>query len=333
MKGTAKILIICLIAVARHIYVSKWQLVDLYDGYDSTHSAVDIASENDATKAEPESAGNLAGTPDTAEVKGVEVKLANKPTSIQEQRIEKPISQPSELKPPSVPACALLFFGLPKQFKEKALPSIREYILGPNPTCDVYVHTYNKGFISNARNGEKNSTLHTNEVYLLPNATIMRETENALLQKHNLTYYHQFCPVSWECPTSMDNMIKQWYSIEQVWSLMRQPYSQVGLFRLDVHYTNPINISDSAAAVPNWGHFKGINDRMFYGRYDNARVWANSRFPLVEKWVKIKQSNMELYSERYLRYALKDSNISFEEKPICFHRLRATGEELVNDCK
>eukprot|EP00555_Chaetoceros_dichaeta_P002003 CAMPEP_0198248984 /NCGR_PEP_ID=MMETSP1447-20131203/625_1 /TAXON_ID=420782 /ORGANISM="Chaetoceros dichaeta, Strain CCMP1751" /LENGTH=202 /DNA_ID=CAMNT_0043933505 /DNA_START=72 /DNA_END=677 /DNA_ORIENTATION=- len=200
-----------------------------------------------------------------------------------------------EAKPKS---CALLFFGLAKQFEEKALPSIREYILGPNPTCDVYAHTYKKGFISSARNGELNETLRTDEVYLLPNATVMRETEDAFLQNHNLTYYHQFFPQShtagWEFPTSMDNMLKQWYSIKRVWSLMREPYSQVGLFRLDVHYTNPINISDSAAAVPNWGHSdiyyrnpintfaaampnwghsSSINDRMFYGRYDNARVW------------------------------------------------------------
>jgi len=231
--------------------------------------------------------------------------------------------------------CALLFFGLPKQFKEVALPSIIEHILGPNPTCDVYAHTYKKESLTSAINKEFNTTLHTDEVYLLPNATILMETEDTFLQTHNLEYYHQFFPHGtggWEFPTSINNMIKQWHSIERVWSLMRQPYTQVGLFRLDVHFTNPINVSDSAAAVPNWGHWSGVNDRMFYGSYDNARVWANSRFPLVEKYIKTKKGKKKgLHSESYMRFVLKYMNIPFEEKPICFNRLRANGNTC-EDC-
>ena len=65
-------------------------------------------------------------------------------------------------------------------------------------------------------------------------------------------------------------MIKQWHSIESVWELMefhaakrRVFYKQVGLFRLDAYYVDPINVSDSQAALLSFGSCKGVNDRLF----------------------------------------------------------------------
>eukprot|EP00978_Attheya_sp_CCMP212_P025137 scaffold80429_cov66-Attheya_sp.AAC.2 len=101
-----------------------------------------------------------------------------------------------------------------------------------------------------------------------------------------------------ECCGSHDNMIKQWNSIQGVWDLMQHYaykqkngpggsdsenyYEQVGLFRSDIYYTRPIEIFDSKAAVPSFALHLGYKDRLFYGSYENARIWAsNKRFDFM----------------------------------------------------
>ncbi len=65
-----------------------------------------------------------------------------------------PESQDSKKKP-----CALLFFGLVKDFKDLALPAIQRNIIDPNPSCDVFLHTYDIDKVpENKRNREVNGT-------------------------------------------------------------------------------------------------------------------------------------------------------------------------------
>jgi len=97
-------------------------------------------------------------------------------------------------------------------------------------------------------------------------------------------------------------MLTQWYSIELdlAYCESRTPRYDYSDWTRSLHKAM---IQDAAAAVPNWGKFGGINDRMCYGRYDNDRVWANSMFPLVEKWVKTELGKKQgLHSESYLQY-------------------------------
>jgi hypothetical protein len=119
--------------------------------------------------------------------------------------------------------CALIFFGLPKHFKDMCLPSIRRYIIRTNPTCDVYAHTYDIRSTSNARNGEETSPVHPEDVFLLTASTAM-DTESDFLAARNISYYRTAFPKpsSWVYPTSMDNMIKQWHSIDRAWKMMEE---------------------------------------------------------------------------------------------------------------
>ena len=51
-------------------------------------------------------------------------------------------------------------------------------------------------------------------------------------------------------PNSMDNMIREWHSIERVWDLMlasARSYTRVGLFRLDSVLTRPIALHEYSA--------------------------------------------------------------------------------------
>ena len=235
--------------------------------------------------------------------------------------------------------CALLFFGLVKEF-QVVLPSINEYILQHNPECDVYAHTYNITSVTNKRNHEKNAPIRPYDVYKLT-ANVELDKMEAFHDAKNVSYYRQFFPTSrrfnWAYPTSMDNMIKQWYSIERVWGLMRSAekkkkctYDRVGLFRLDVVYLNAINIGDAnEKAVTPRAIGKGeMNDRMFYGSRSNANVWATQRFDNVERYV---QKYKELWSESFLRFLFR--NIRVKERHICFKRIRADGRVEGRDKK
>ncbi|GMH66992.1 hypothetical protein TrRE_jg8979 [Triparma retinervis] len=134
----------------------------------------------------------------------------------------------------------------------------------------------------------------------------------------------------------MDNMIKQWHSIDRAWKMMEESgktYSRVGLFRLDVLYTHEISIAatEGEAVVPDFLKSGGKNDRMFFGNIEHARVWATGRFDLVPHFLdsQSKGGYIGLHSEKFMKFLLRE--IPVTEKPICFHRVRATGK-IVKDC-
>ena len=139
----------------------------------------------------------------------------------------------------------------------------------------------------------------------------------------------------------MDNMVKQWHSIEQVWNLMEEAenklnihYERVGLFRSDVLYANPIDIMDGNddAVTPMFASSRA-NDRMFYGSYENARIWATIRFPSVECYRPSKKK-YGLHSEQFMKdQILASMNTRVVKKDICFFRVRATGLVMSDDCR
>jgi hypothetical protein len=250
------------------------------------------------------------------------------------------MQQPFALLPKSTAAnlekdCALLFFGLAKKFKKLVLPSIRKYILNYNPNCDIYAHTYDLHKITNPRNGEKNNVVHPLEVYSLTNNVVL-DTLESVSKVRNFEYYHKFSldftpsPYHTIGPISMDNMIKEWHSIERVWNSTKPfKYKRVGLFRLDVQYQEPIIITNGDAVVPNFEDFGYVNDRAFYGLYKWAKIWALTRFHQVEAQAKRNQN--DLMAEKFLAYVLRD--VPYEKKSMCFWRVRANGKIKNQDCQ
>uniref|UniRef100_A0A7S1FQT1 Uncharacterized protein n=1 Tax=Corethron hystrix TaxID=216773 RepID=A0A7S1FQT1_9STRA len=239
--------------------------------------------------------------------------------------------------------CALLFFGLPKEFKNIVLPSIQKYILDVNPKCDIYAHAFDvKNAISNDRNGEDStSKLKPDEIFLLTENVLMTTPEK-FGKEVNTDDYLKYFPHKysgggrWVYPTSLENLLKQWYSIKSVWGLMEDSvkkktkkgkpyYSKVGLFRTDVLYSTPIDINDGDAVIPAFANGDGFrNDRMFYGLYGYAKVWATNRYPSVKKYMKTDWGKTHcLHSERFMNKLIED--IPWETRPICFQRVRAGG--------
>mmetsp|Transcript_26552 Transcript_26552/g.50286 ORF Transcript_26552/g.50286 Transcript_26552/m.50286 type:complete len:318 (+) Transcript_26552:867-1820(+) len=226
--------------------------------------------------------------------------------------------------------CALLFFGLIKRF-ELVLPSINQYIVENNPNCDIYAHTYKIRQTSNPRNNETDAEIRPEDLFLLTPNVVM-DTDTEFLRSRNISYYRTFFPddAGWDYPTSIDNMVKQWHSIERAWGVMQASeiasntmYSRVGLFRLDVFYTNEIDLLDGDAVVPDWHSFGGINDRVFYGSRFNANIWATHRFRKLPDYV-TETGIKGIKSEKFMKFLMRD--VPLTRKRICFRRVRANGD-------
>ena len=63
--------------------------------------------------------------------------------------------------------CAFIFFGLVKRFQDLVYPSIKKYLLGVNPKCDIFAHTWNISSFDNPRNQEQNCMINYSDVYSL----------------------------------------------------------------------------------------------------------------------------------------------------------------------
>ena len=261
--------------------------------------------------------------------------------------------------------CALLFFGLIKDFQSLILPSIQRNIILPNLQCDIFLHTYNLTDIPvNERNGElKPQQFNVSEAYLLTNHVILEgmdsfyEKRKEVLERTRRLYHRDWG----DCCRSHDNMIKQWNSLQGVWDLMRQyedqnsdngtaagnqhHYEQVGVFRSDVYYTRPINIFDSKAASPSFARNWGYNDRLFYGSHENSEIWASKRFDFVNAFEdsymrlfndtrKPRQRNVldGYHSETFILNLLDHYGVNVTLKDHCVWRVRSGQKLVVGDC-
>lgn len=136
----------------------------------------------------------------------------------------------------------------------------------------------------------------------------------------DLEYYRKYFPKTegWSYPSSMDNMIKQWYSIQTAWNYMESfslNYNRVGVFRIDLIYETPIYLDEKEAVQPNFGYaflsdLRYMNDRFFYGSYNASKHWASHRFKYVPKYLSLIQhtkfESRGLHSETFLYYLMRD---------------------------
>jgi len=256
------------------------------------------------------------------------------------------------------PHCALLFFGLPRQFKSIVYPTIKKYVIDPNQNCKIFVHAYNVTQANEARSGTSTGHVNIEELKLLTlsfdESQVLLETEEQFLNQRNLTFFRQFHPrpSAWSYPSSIDNMIRQWHSIEGAWKTMEHfenknemHFDRVGLFRLDLKYEEAVDVesSEEVAVVPQFMYkgttWSGTNDRLFYGLRNAAEIWATNRFASVEEYLTWHESNPDyenlygLHSEDFVRYLMYYKwGVPVEDKLICIKRVRSDGNILEKDC-
>ncbi|CAJ1970501.1 unnamed protein product [Cylindrotheca closterium] len=288
--------------------------------------------------------------------------------------------------------CALCFFGLPRSYESVVLPTIEKNILRPNAKyrCDVFVHFFDQATEAAGRynDGGKIDPSHiyfldgsVRKVYdefnqarmnrssMLPAVVqFVNDTDDTFItaRRHQLKKYHNsrneqgnqiYFPwkSNWK-NSSMDNMIKQWHSINASFSLMESygqshsvRYERVAMLRNDVLYVTPIDIylldnlnktidyDNSHFVMPPFCRYP-VNDRMIYGPYGAVRIWATQRFDLIEHRVRqAKDEGYEMHSERFLDSTVLPTMEALGyhrhmNPDVCFVRTRTNGIVMVNDC-
>ena len=153
--------------------------------------------------------------------------------------------------------------------------------------------------------------------------------------------------------TSLDNIVKQWHSVEYAFKLMdmsaRQQqvsYSRVGMFRNDAMYLTPIDIAmldtklqtyDSLnryVTVAPFGR-SPINDRMIYGPMEAVRIWSTQRFAKIDERARLRQDpGYEMHSERFLNASIFPAMAApiNVDRHCCFVRTRSDESALISDC-
>eukprot|EP00536_Pseudo-nitzschia_multiseries_P001882 jgi/Psemu1/235144/estExt_Genewise1.C_240128 len=251
------------------------------------------------------------------------------------------------------------------------LPSLIRNVLEPNARhgCDVFAHVYMQ---ESEPPGRRNpgGELRPRDIALLKDAvqSVAKAHYDALVRDHYQSFlerraeqmreYREATTTTadgrtvpayfpWEAKsygkssTSLDNIVKQWHSIQTAFKMMdytakvrKHSYDRVGMFRSDALYVTPIDIASlgnagstagSANANANAGSegivpvydvhnryfvtpgfaLNPINDRMVYGPYDAVKIWATKRFDLVEESA-THQTNpgWTMHSERFLNHSL-----------------------------
>lgn len=170
--------------------------------------------------------------------------------------------------------CAINLYGLPRQFQELVLPSLKRNVIQPNAkyNCDYFVHYYDRREESDYRGADRgrSGTIDPEQVKLLtqavheehlndpPSVVFEKETEESFFSRHDslLETIHTkrgsdekllYIPLSEEKPfpnATIVNIIKMWHSQQAVWDLMMKSkkYSRVAMLRSDVLYVTPIDI-------------------------------------------------------------------------------------------
>lgn len=289
--------------------------------------------------------------------------------------------------------CAILFWGLPRAYETLVLPSIVQNIVIPNQQymCDYFVHFYHATGEAAGRSGSGGS-IDPTAIYSLKSAidevnknnhSIMDDTMqqqrvefvydtdeqfwnkyNPLItkirekKKNGKYYYFPWKAVTYTHPTTLDNIIKMWNSIESSWKLMssqNRQYDQVGMFRSDVLYVTPIDIYKNPSSnddvvqetqkpyvvIPNFGNHP-VSDRIIYGPYAAVKIWASERFSQLEQhvqWIYDNDPGWGMHSERFINYSIlplirNRTGIDVVQHPtLCFLRARADESVWISDCE
>jgi hypothetical protein len=238
----------------------------------------------------------------------------------------------------------ICFWGLTRSLKY-TLDSITE-VLNRFPNRTVFLHTYELDELySNPQGKEYNIQLNKDEWKLLNPDYHIVDNQREVLSRLNVEQYRSSGD-PWNSDFKvLDNFILGMYSLKRVTELMMENskgYKRVIFMRPDVKFIKgPTNSMVETAerntiVVPkfhSWSYtngitkpYGGVNDRFAICSYSAAKIYG-LRFNSLLEYSK----HYPPHSETFLRDYLSAKGISVNKSDICFHRIRATGQEL-DDC-
>ena len=227
---------------------------------------------------------------------------------------------------------AVCFWGLTRSLKY-TLPSIQS-VLASLGTPTIFLHTYRvKGLYTNERAHEKDIELDPDEWKDLNPDVHEIEDQEEVKTSLNVEAYRTSGDPWHNDYATLDNFILAMHSLNRVTQLMlqsKQHFTHVIFMRPDVVFKTPLKESYLSLAkrntcvVPGFHSWGGVNDRFAICPLPVAKRYG-TRFNGLLDYSKTRKP----HSETYLKHVLQ--GIHIRKIPICFHRVRATGEEFP-DC-
>lgn len=228
---------------------------------------------------------------------------------------------------------AICFFGLTRSLKFTH-PSIKKYIFDPlhnnGIVYDIYLHTFYLKTLTNPRAGEINCVLDNNEYKLLEPITAKQiDDQNKIDPILNFKAYRSKGDPWKNQFKSLDNLLRQLYSLEQVtklWESSGIEYDVVVYCRPDVKYLKDIdtgllkNLKDGCVYVPSFLSCKGCNDRFAIGKPAAMKIYGNRRRGALEY-----SKTKPLHAETFLATTLTQFGFGICKIHFPFYRIRANG--------
>ena len=302
-------------------------------------------------------------------------------------------SRPRTSKVPGEQRCAINLFGLPRAFQSLVLPSLLKNVIQTNQqyNCDYFVHYY---FLQEEVGGRSGSggKIDPNEIKQLeqavrqvaansgnskkrtPTVAFAFDTEQQFWKEYTpLTekirntkdpegnyLYFPYKAVTYKYPTTTDNIVKMWHSIQRSYRLMEQyekklnvKYTRVAMLRSDVVYVTPVDMyfvnqtlpkdtDNRVAVIPGFGKHP-VSDRLIYGPREAVHIWATQRFPRLDEHVQMIYNSTQhhgfgMHSERFVGLTLlpliqQTTDVTiYEHDTLCFFRARPDETVWVKDC-
>ena len=235
---------------------------------------------------------------------------------------------------------AIVYWGLNRSLKY-TLPSIQKNIFTPlqnaNISYDSYMHTYKVKNYENFRTGEKGDLDFEQYKLLQPNY-FKYDDQDEIIQKLDLSSYYgkrDFWNNNFQ---TTDFFILALYSKYLATKMVKKNiikkkkiYHAILFIRTDVQFLNPLNTSwivkvakeSNIGMVPDFHHWKGLNDRMFL-----SGIKIGLKYGLAFKQLKkyILEFKKYLHSEKYNKWYLEKCKSNIVKIPFFFQRIRLNGK-------
>lgn len=235
---------------------------------------------------------------------------------------------------------AIAFFGITRSLSY-TIESIRDNVLGAareSGDVTVYCHFFQQTMIDNPRTGE-NQLLDPEEYKLLKPDRIEFSEPMMILNEVGFDEVKTYGDGWHDGFKTVSNLLHQLYSLKVVTQLALVAEPDVIVFcRPDLKYHGSFHdglerakeIRKPTVMLPRWQRHKGgVNDRFAICVGASAAKAYGNRLDRALPFCR--DLNLELHSERLIRYALEWSGVRVEKLDVRASRVRADGQQVTEN--